>query len=155
MKMRSIAVALVTLFIVNFDSGCATCTVTQGPPVILPKPNATADVVVRAYLNAIEARDTDAVRSLSSSSYYERVHSWPDDPIDTWTNIKVSEVSEPNPDTYGPGGYRKVQRVYVGIEVRRCDEEPPNDDRHFPYSFLVGRQSDDAPWKIIDFGGLG
>lgn len=69
--------------------------------------------------------------------------------------MKVSYVGEPTPDTYGPGGYRHVQRVYVGIVVRRCDEEPPNDDRHFPYSFLVGRQSGDSPWKVIDFGGLG
>ncbi|MFI7708613.1 hypothetical protein [Nonomuraea sp. NPDC049480] len=123
--------------------------------MVLPKSDATADTVVRAYLAAIEARDAEAVRTLSAPSYYSRVHRWPDDPIDTWRSVKVSEVSKPNPDTYGPGGYRQVQNVYVDIEVRRCNEEPPNDDTHYPYTFLVGRQSDDTSWKIIDFGGLG
>ncbi|MEV0232048.1 hypothetical protein [Nonomuraea sp. NPDC050786] len=148
------AATLLTLLFVNFGSGCATCAVSQGPPVVLPKPGASADAVVRAYLAAVQARDHDAVRALSAPSYYERVHHWPTDPIGTWADVKISEVGEPTPDEYGPGGYRQVRRVYVDIEVRRCNEEPPDDDRHFPYTFLVGRQSDDAPWRVIDFGGL-
>lgn len=75
--------------------------------------------------------------------------------MDTWANVKVSEVGDSRSDVYGPGGYRQVRRVDVDIEVRRCNEEPPNDDQHYPYTFLTGRQSDDAPWKIIDFGGFG
>jgi hypothetical protein len=143
------------LVFVNLGSGCSTCAVSQGPPVVRPKSGAAADVVVRAYLAAIEARDAEAVRALSAPAYYERVHSWPTDPIATWASLKVFEVGKPDPDEYGPGDYRQVRRVYVNVEVRRCNEEPPNDDRHFPYTFLVGRQSDDEPWKIIDHGGLG
>ncbi|MDA0640965.1 hypothetical protein [Nonomuraea ferruginea] len=123
--------------------------------MVLPEDGAPADVVVRTYLNAVEARDDEAVRSLSAPPYYERVHGWFNNPINAWASVKVFEVSEPHADEYGPGGYRQVQRVYVDIEVKRCNEEPPNDDRNYPYSFLVGRQSEAASWKISDFGGLG
>ncbi|MFB4277874.1 MULTISPECIES: hypothetical protein [unclassified Nonomuraea] len=148
---------LATLFWMCCGGGCATCAVSQGSPVTIPKPDSPADVVVRAYLAAIAARDAEAARTLSEPSYYRRVHGWlnDEDPMDTWTSVKVSEVSGPVPDVYGRGGYRQVQRVYVRIEVRRCNEDPPNDDPHYPYSFMTGRQSNDAPWKIIDFGGLG
>ncbi|MGW2221067.1 hypothetical protein ACWCSD_39300 [Nonomuraea sp. NPDC001684] len=64
----------------------------------------------------------------------------------------AADVGEPTPDEYGPGGYRQVRSVAVVLEVRRCDEDPPNDDRHWPHRFLTGRQSDDAPWKVIGFG---
>lgn len=154
MKVGRVAAALALLSFVHLGSGCAACTVSQGPPVTMPKSDAAADVVVRAYLAAVGARDADAARALSAPAYYERVHRWSMDPIDTWTSLKVSRVDEPEPDTYGPGGYRQVRRVFVDIEVHRCNEEPPDDDPHFPYTFLVGRQSDDAPWKVIDFGGI-
>ncbi|MFF4190094.1 hypothetical protein [Nonomuraea sp. NPDC001831] len=149
---RKLLATLVTLLVVCVGTGCSTCSVTQGPPVTLPKPDAAADVVVRAYLAAVAARDDEAVRLLSAPAHYRRVHSWPDDPLDTWADVQVSEVGEPTPDEYGPGGHRQVRSVAVVIEVRRCDEDPPNDDRHWPHMFLTGRQSDDAPWKVIGFG---
>ncbi|MER6508354.1 hypothetical protein ABT158_16145 [Nonomuraea sp. NPDC001636] len=94
MTTRKLLAALAALLLVCCGAGCSTCSVTQGPPVTMPKRDAAADVVVRAYLAAIA----------------------------------------------------------VDIEVRRCDEEPPDDDRHWPYLFLTGRQSDDAPWKVIGYG---
>ncbi|MFI7533690.1 hypothetical protein [Streptosporangium sp. NPDC049376] len=147
--------ALTILFLLVNGRSCAACDVSQGPPVTMPKDDATADVVVRAYLAAVAARDSNVARALSTPSYHRRFHGWLNDPINTWADVKVSKVGRPISDTYGPGGYRQVQRVHVDVEIRRCSEEPPDDDRHYPYSFLVGRQADDAPWRILEFGGAG
>ncbi|GAA1713321.1 hypothetical protein ACBR40_25815 [Nonomuraea sp. AD125B] len=157
MRRRSSAVLAVALLAANAvaATGCAACTVVKGPPVSPPAAGAPADAVVRAYLAGIRARDAEVVRAVTAPSFHQRYHDYWSDPIRSWIDVRVSEVGAPAPDTYGPGGYRQVRRVFVTVDVRRCDEEPPNDDPHYPYTFLLGRQSDAAPWKIIDMGGLG
>ncbi|MEU7828720.1 MULTISPECIES: hypothetical protein [unclassified Nonomuraea] len=155
MKVNQAVLVLGLLFSINVISGCSACDVSHGPAVVLPKANAAADVVVRAYLAAISARDDKAVIALSAPEFYESIHRWPNDPVDTWANVQVADVGKPKPDTSERDDYRQVQVVDVDIEVRRCDEEPPDDDPHYPYTFMVGRQSGADPWKIISFGGLG
>ncbi len=41
---------------------------------------------------------------------------------------RPAPAGAPAPDEYGPGGYRQVQGVFVTVDVRHRNEEPPNDD---------------------------
>ncbi|MGW4409447.1 hypothetical protein ACWEJ6_35830 [Nonomuraea sp. NPDC004702] len=74
MTTRKLLATLAALLLVCCGAGCSTCSVAQGPPVTMPKRDAAADVVVRAYLAAIAARDDEAVRLLPAPARYPSRH---------------------------------------------------------------------------------
>ncbi len=115
--------------------------------VAVPPSDAGPKEVVVAYLNAVAARDNNAVRALATTSFLER-HGG--DGIGCYyRRLELTWVGKPHADTsaYATSVFSVPTRYTVDME-----EAGPETDGECFYDFSVGRNNPSERWRIIDYG---
>ncbi|MFI6601124.1 hypothetical protein ACIBHX_33170 [Nonomuraea sp. NPDC050536] len=133
-------------------SGCGGCSrITKGPAVSAPAANASADVVVKTFLAAIIARDTNTIQKLTFPKYWERMQNDADNPLTNWINITDVSIGKPMLDTYDPEKYKYVVRVYVDFKLEQCEEMSFRNGAN-AWGYLLARNTERERWRIISAG---
>ena len=118
--------------------------------VPVPAADATPQQVVTAYLDASTAHDVATMNALSAGDSFLRASRF--EP--SWMVSRVKTYA-PSPDG-GPGtawtNWRQVVKVDVDMLILKGHDMnfPDNTDTYWGY--VLGRQGDRDPWRIIDQG---
>ncbi|MBO2447155.1 DUF4829 domain-containing protein [Actinomadura barringtoniae] len=131
-------------------SGTATCG-KKVRDVPSPPPSASADQVVRSYLDAVVAHDRRTVRDLSLPKYYETQESAADSPFCNWKSLTNLKVDAPVADHYERGGYSQAVRVWVNFDLHQKDEVSMRNG-NTPWSYLLVRNADSERWRVAGEG---
>ncbi|MCE1180212.1 MAG: DUF4829 domain-containing protein [Micrococcales bacterium] len=118
----------------------AACSSTQ---VAMPPDDATPEQVVRAYVDAVHAKDCETADAL----FEDGEGSWCGD-IDITSLTVTSQSQERRETTSGAGPV--IERVHVQITTRGGDVSMP-DGEHM-WSYLLDRVGPNKAWRIYDQG---
>ena len=113
------------------------------PGVPMPADDASPEQVVRAYADAVHARDCDTADALVT----DPGQSWCGD-VDIAELTVTSTTREARATETGDGS--TVTRVRVDITTRGGDESLP--DGEFQWSYLLDRSGPGGAWRIDDQG---
>ena len=114
----------------------------QSPPVQIPPADATPETVVQTLIAAINARDADAVRAVSTPVLAEQV-------IDTWFRVTFEDVSIDAP----PDVAEADTEVYVQIDavLHGTDGSLLNDEL-VGWGYGLTRQDGGSRWLVSNQG---
>ncbi|MER5624577.1 hypothetical protein ABT061_26450 [Streptosporangium sp. NPDC002544] len=149
--MRSTALTVFVILVSILTSSCSVCDTDKLRDIPIPAAGSSPDRVVRAYLDALSARDIDTMRAISSANFFERQAGGPDAAICNLISLEKISIGTPHSDVYGPGGYRQVRTVLVSF-VMEQHEEVSMENGWNAWGYILGRNSVHEPWLIIDAG---
>lgn len=119
--------------------------------VSAPATGASAEEVVRGYLNAVQANDQATGRELSTPEFGELQRELADSSFCTWEEVRIRRIRPPEPDRYAPGGYSQAMRVWVEFE-REVAKDQGGQGGYEPWSYLLVRNADSERWRVADEG---
>ncbi|MEU8142615.1 hypothetical protein [Nonomuraea sp. NPDC048901] len=114
-----------------------------------PAENASPEDTVRAYLQAVVARDIDVARRLSTPEFADREESFADSAFCDWTDITAMTIWPGHPDSDGTGRYTTVIQVSVKLELKKRGREAPDD---FSWGYWLEREPPTERWRIFESG---
>lgn len=141
---------IVPLLIVALVVGIGIGRLQPWQQVAVPTPSASPQQVVRTYLEAQEAKDRGTLEEILLND--RDVPSWTDLLLRSGAGYRDVIIEEPRRDRSGEARTWR-QGVYVPVEWTVTDG--PKDgfsDGRQPWGYLLVRNSDDEPWRIVDQG---
>lgn len=147
-RRRWVAVALGAALVVAV--GTAGVLTAPTAHVRVPAATASPEQVVRTYLAASSAHDVATMNALSAGDRFQRASRF----RPTWMVSKVRTFA-PTADG-GPGsawtGWHQVVNVSVDMFVLKGHDLNFPDHTPATWGYILARQSDRDPWRIIDQG---
>lgn len=113
--------------------------------VAIPPVDASAEEVVRAYVDALDAHDVHTVRELRTADTAE--HSWSDG-VDSITHLNIGTAAPEKPQWTGNAPSTQVVRVPVDFTVEA--NAASLEDGRMTWGYLLLRTSETEPWRIFD-----
>lgn len=132
---------LVAVLVCSGATGCSR----EG--IELPPPDATPEEVVRAYIDAVNARDCRSLKALSVPAVSTRVQCGDDV---TLTNIRIGEAREDG--CCGMSESFAQSRNVPVVFDRRGVGMGTADQSDVAWAYILVRDDDDQPWRVVDQG---
>ena len=125
----------------------------QTADIALPAPDATQELVVATYLDALNAHDCDTAEALMTEGAEHQARSWCED-VASLGDVGVLAHSRELPEWSGHAGTDEVVRVPVTFDLswRPLHDDGSMDEGATSWGYLLMRDSEDSPWRIADQG---
>ncbi|WP_327584096.1 hypothetical protein OHA25_51180 [Nonomuraea sp. NBC_00507] len=155
------AVVLASALGVAVTVVCASCQVyacqlLAGPErrVALPGPDAAPEAVVRAYLEALVARDVDTMEKLAVPAFTERERSVVGAPYCNWQRIDGLVLQRAAAEGLERREFREVAAVWVKFRLtsRTKSGLPRDPEGKVDWGYLIGRNAPGERWRVFDSG---
>lgn len=144
------ALAGLTLLVVAVAAIVAWVTTEPTRLVPVPSSSASPEQVVRAYLTASTAHDVATMNALSAGDRFERASRFKP----TWM-VSGVKTYPPRADG-GPGTawttWHQVVRVDIDMRMLKGHDMNFPDDTDTYWGYILARQTDHDPWRIVDQG---
>ena len=117
--------------------------------VPLPPVGASPEQVVGTYLEAMNAGDVDTINALVVSDYLQRSRS---DSRWTVTDITIHSAQPESLTNSAAEGWSQAVNVPVTFRTTHAPDISIPDDEEMYWGYLLVRNKDTDPWRIIDQG---
>lgn len=124
----------------------------SGVTPALPPASASPEAVVRAYVAAINRHDlatTTALLTAQAANNFNQDDSFSN--IISISHLTISPARNESSSYAASRGYRQVVHVPVEFQLRQHRVESMPDGHTF-WGYLLARNSDSQPWRILDEG---
>lgn len=124
----------------------------SGATPVLPPATASPEAVVRAYVAAINRHDLATVLALQTAQHAVDFNQ--DDGFSNIISISKLTISPARDESSSYAAareYRQVVQVPVEFDLRQHRVESRPNGR-IPWGYLLARNSDSQPWRILDEG---
>jgi hypothetical protein len=140
------------LALVALTAAVGGCNPDHGPPVVVPPAGAPPAAVARAYVEALDRRDRDALRELTTEDHFDSAIHW------LW-NLRHIRVEEMRPARREPGvgsALRHPDVVYVPVELDLDLGDPGRSgfstDGLTTWGYVLVRDAPTDRWRVDDEG---
>ncbi len=125
----------------------------QTGDVAVPPGDATPEQVVAAYLDALNAHDCDTAEALTTAGAGDQATSWCED-VARLTDLDVGDHHLEPPEHSGRSALDEVANVPVTFDLswRLLHDDGSMDEGATTWSYLLVRDADSSPWRIVDQG---
>jgi hypothetical protein len=149
----AVLVAVVAVTVVAVVAGPGTLlALAPARQVPVPADDAAPDLVVRAYLDALDAHDLDTARALLTPERRAAVEQSRGNWFVNLRSVRNVRLAPPVDTPYGQGGYRQAVRVPAKLDVTLFFEPAEDDQGTFTWGFVLVRNTPSEPWRIADEG---
>ena len=120
----------------------------------MPADDAAPDVVVRAYLRALDAHDLDTARAVLTPERRVAVEQSQGNWFVNLRSVRNIRLGRAVDAPQNRGAYRQAVRVPAEFDVRLFFETAAHEDGSLTWEFVLVRNGSAEPWRIADEGPI-